>query len=132
MYAFLESKAKADIKVIEFTKLMEARQQTTFTDDISSYIDNADNYIIIGASFFIQDGAGSSKTNAEKWFSFYSEAGKNSSNVVTDVAIFPKPVLYNANSKRYIQYVLVNATGIHRTNVKFRVVLLRIGDMITA
>lgn len=136
MFAFMNNKAKAEIKVIEFTHTVNLRDyHATFTDEITQYIDNADNYVIISAGEFINRDGYSDQSTAplvEKWFYGYDYAESNTDGVIINVDNFPSGkwglYIYNDGSKRYIKYHLFNASGRQRT-VKFRVVLMRVGDV---
>ena len=143
MFAFMNNKAKADIKVLEFSHDVGIRQYgQRFTEDISSYIDDADNYIVISSAQYItRGGFTDSKPLLEKWISSYDLFGKkvpagasdtSTSNMFYyDSDIHPEIYLYNDSGNRYIAYNIFNASDRPRP-VKFRVVLMRVGDVVSA
>lgn len=134
MFSFMNDKSKADIKVLEFfdkNTEVGARSYFQATVDISQYIDDADNYMIVGEAFYLlKNSASETGPFIEKWFSCLSDFHKASTGYVYEVLVFPLDCsFYNSGSRRYLQYTLMNITTAPR-KAKLRVMLMRIGDVI--
>lgn len=133
MFAFMENKAKADIKIFETMLYTEPDKISGVIVDVSQYIDDADNYVILSwGQFVMLDGGALTSPMIDKWY--YSAPKKkykaiDNSPVVEDVTI-PEVKLYNLNSARRIEIQWYNGTNAAR-RVKARVVLMRVGDVIT-
>lgn len=135
MFAFMNNKAKADIKVLELydpNNMIDYHGWRKVIFDISQYIDNADNYMIIGAEQYLMKNY-ASETGAliEKWFSCLSDVHMAAEGYVKNVQLFPTDyALYNSGSQRLIQIMMINPTSVDR-KAKIRVMLMRIGDVIS-
>ena len=125
-----------DIITLEFSHNVTYRDYGSyFTDEITQYIDNADNYMIISAVQYITvDGQAGLTPLVEKWIYGYDYWDNSGSNSSLNIETFPNGknglYIYNDNNKRYIYYHLFNASGRTR-HVKFRVMLKRVRNLIT-
>lgn len=129
MFAFMENKAKADIKVIDFTKSMNPREESSYDEDISAYIDDADNYIVISCAQYITRSTWTDTMDViAKWrYQYVSRTAD-----ITYVAdVWPIIRLYNSDSKRYLHFSAYNATDRPR-DVIVRVAFMRVGDKVSA
>ena len=132
MYAFMNNKAKADIVTIKFTNTVAAN---TYNDmyavNISSYIDDANNYVVISAGEYIKrDGKTDTSNDIERWIYNNVNFTTDSNGLLRAIRIFPTVKVYNDSTTRKIQYTLFNSTAYSR-NVDFIVVLMRKGDVVT-
>ena len=130
MFLFRNNKGKAEIKILEFSKTLDYRQYgVEYTEDITAYIDNADNYMIIGSAQISKAGVPRNKYY-NKWVPAY--LGETvSSSYLTEVEDYPALMLYNDGSSVKLYFKLYNAVDVRGT-VKFRVALMRVADVISA
>ena len=112
---------RADIKILDFTREMAAREDRTVEADISAYIDDADNYIVLSCAQYITRGTWTDTRDViAKWR--YQYVSRTDPDYVADV--WPIIHLYNSDSKRYLHFSAYNATDRPR-DVIVRVVLLK-------
>ena len=130
MFLFQNNKAKAEIKVLEFSKNLSARQYDVwYTEDITSYIDNADNYMIIASAQISMNGLARNEYS-KKWMPAFFEMAV-SGNYITDVDNYPAMLLYNDGTSVKLKFRLCNPVDLAGV-VKFRVALMRVTDVISA
>lgn len=133
MFLFRDNKAKAEVKVIEFTQNVSANTfyDTNYTKDISSYIDNADSYVIVSAAMKItRNGYTDTNETIEKWLPLYVHIQFSGTGALQGFGYYPGVALYNSGSKAYVRYGLFNDTSKTRP-VKFRVAMMRAADAVS-
>lgn len=131
MFAFLDNKAKADFKVLEYTKTIDPRNGSTETIDVSQYIDDADNYAIISCAEYAARGSWpDGNTDIDKWLYHFWTIASSGGQGVSSIEVRPNAKLYNSDSKRYLFFKMYNYTDRPR-DIKIRFVLMRVGDVIT-
>lgn len=123
-----------DIVTLEFNdpNLIDPRTYRESTLNISSYIDDADKYIVVGAEIqLVKKGSSDTYFYAGKWVSNYMDPHLGSDGNVKMVRSFPYDItIYNNGSSRYIHYLIWNWDTDERA-INVRIMLKRIRNMIS-
>ena len=136
MFAFMNNKAKADIKVLEIydqnNSIDGHDAYWSATLDVSQYIDNADNYMIIGAAqYYVKNSSSDNDPFIERWYTSFNSMHISPQGYLTDAYVSPCDLsIYNSGSQRLLTFRLRNATS-HERKIKLRVMVMKIGDVIS-